>query len=97
MPRTRVDFRLDYEGISEVLKSPQMRDLMNETAVTVAAAARAELPDDARIQFRPYTTDRRAARVTAFGGSVTDEEREAALIRAARAVGLEVTERSERE
>lgn len=91
----RMEFRLDHQGIAEILRSAPMRDAMNSVAVRVAANVRRELPKSEQVDFRPYTTDRRAAAVSTFGHGVTTEERRAALIRAARAAGLEVREQSE--
>lgn len=95
MARANVDFQLDPEGIAEILKSPQMRDAINGLAVQVAADARRDLSGEVRVEYRAYTTDRRAATVTSFGRAATDEEHRAALIRAARAAGLEVREQSD--
>lgn len=91
----RVQFRLDRKGIAEILKSPQMRDAMNRAAVQVAANVRSDLPKGEEVKFTPYTTDRRAASVSARGRSVTQAERAAALIRAAQRAGLEVHERND--
>lgn len=95
MARARVDFELDQQGIAEILRSPQMRDAINGTAVQVAAAARSGLPAEADVEYRPYTTDRRAATVTVFGHGTDEQVQASALIRAARGIGLEVTERSD--
>ncbi|WP_304455862.1 hypothetical protein [Nocardiopsis sp. YSL2] len=83
-----IDFELDEEGIAEVLKSPEMRDVMNGTAVQVAAATRSRVGKGERVVYKGYTTDRRAASVTVL----SSEDRSEELYQAARSAGLEVTE-----
>ncbi len=89
-----IHFELDPAGIAEVLKSPEFRDLVNGTAVQVAARARSSLSSGTRVEFRPYTTDRRAAAVVIADRRAAGwQERDQVLTRAARAAGLDVAER----
>lgn len=90
-----VSFELDTAGIAEVLKSAPMRDLVNGLAVQVAANVRSSLPErDARVEFRPYTTDRQGATVVVLHRKATEWQAETKfLTRAAAAAGLEVNEK----
>lgn len=74
-------FKLNYKGVGEVLKSPEVAMIMNE----VAEAVGEEAGPDAEV--RGYTTDRNAASV-----SVPAEQQAAdgLLTRAAAACGLQV-------
>lgn len=93
MARSRIRFELDRAGIAEILKSPQMRDAVNETAVRVAANTRASLPEEAPVEYRAYTTDRRAATVTILHRDAAEwQRRDGLLTRAARQAGLDVRE-----
>ncbi|MFJ5156312.1 hypothetical protein ACIQCF_33090 [Streptomyces sp. NPDC088353] len=83
------NFRLDRQGIAEILKGDRMLDAVNETAVNVAANVRGRLPARATVTFRPNITDRQRASIQVRGG---DQSTRAALISAARAAGLEVHE-----
>jgi hypothetical protein len=83
-----VDFELDHDGIAEILRSPQMRDAMNGTAVAVAAAARGRVGKGEQVVYRPYTTDRQAATVIVLSSRDRSED----LYQAARAAGLDVNE-----
>ncbi|GAA0976108.1 hypothetical protein Q7689_00835 [Nocardiopsis tropica] len=83
-----VDFELDHDGIAEILRSAQMRDAMNGTAVAVAAAARGRVDKGDRVVYRPYTTDRQAATVTVLSSRDRSED----LYQAARSTGLDVNE-----
>lgn len=83
-----VDFELDHDGIAEILRSAQMRDAMNGTAVAVAAAARGSVGKGEQVVYRPYTTDRQAATVTVLSSQDRSED----LYQAARSVGLDVNE-----
>lgn len=90
-----IEFRLDTAGIAEVLKSGPFRDLMNAKAIEVAANVRSQLPENAPVEFRPYTTDRQAAAVVVRHPRAAQwQDQDHILSRAARAAGLEVTERT---
>lgn len=85
-----IEFRLDTAGIAEVLKSGEFRDLMNGKAVEVAANVRAILPENAPVEFRPYTTDRQAAAVVVRHPRARQWDSERGLMRrAAEFAGLE--------
>lgn len=92
----KATFRLDRAGVAQVLKSPEMRDMVNGLAVRVAGNARSSLPTDAPVDFRPYTTDRQGATVSIRHRRAMEwQERDGILTRAARSAGLEVRESSE--
>lgn len=86
-----IEFRLDRAGIAEVLKSESMRALVNGAAQQVSANARAALPEDRQVDVQPYTSDRQGATVLAVPHGPEDPKQ--VLADAARAAGLEVTER----
>jgi len=84
---TRVQIKLDYKGIGEMLKV-DMRETVDELADQVAARV------DARgepVEVRKYTTDRAAASVTiASVAGLAIQAKHGALTQAAASVGLEV-------
>lgn len=84
----RVQFQLNKPGVREILKSPEMAALMNETAEQVAAQIREETGEEPTVES--YTTDRAAA---AVGVPAVLQATDGALTRAAAAVGLEVRPR----
>lgn len=55
---------LDSAGIREVLRSEEVRALVDGAAEDVRARVRAKLRPGVRVQVRKYTTDRGAASVT---------------------------------
>lgn len=86
-----IDFRLDAAGVREVLKSDEVRDLVDGYADDIATRILAQVPAGVSVEVAAYTTDRGAASVT-----VTDvramawQARDGLLTRAAGAAGLEV-------
>lgn len=74
-------FKLNYKGVGEILKSPQVAMVMNEVAARVAAQS----GDDAEV--KSYTTDRQAASVSV---PADQQARDGLLTRAAAACGLQV-------
>ncbi|MGI5222174.1 hypothetical protein [Nocardia sp. CA-290969] len=85
MAGNRVEFQLDRAGVSEILKSPEMAAVINETAAAVADQVREDTGEEPEVES--YTTDRGAA---AVGVPVTLQATDGALTRAAAAVGLVV-------
>ena len=87
------DFRIDYEGVGEVLNSAPVRTAINGLAGEILNNVIAQLPEGTDVVADSYTTDRAAASVT-----IRDvrgrawQARDGVLTRAAAAVGLEVTE-----
>jgi hypothetical protein len=85
------EFRLDYDGVKEILKGDDVRKAVDDLADGIAARVRADVPADAPVEVRRYTTDRGAATV-----AITDrramgwQARDGVLTRAAASVGLEV-------
>ncbi|MFI6032953.1 hypothetical protein ACIBBD_01985 [Streptomyces sp. NPDC051315] len=59
-----VDFRLDAAGVREVLRSDEVRQMVDQAAEDVRARIRAKLPPGTSVTLRTYTTDRGAASVT---------------------------------
>ncbi|WP_030569582.1 hypothetical protein [Streptomyces aureocirculatus] len=85
------DFRLDHAGIREILKGPQMREVIDGLTETIADNVRASVPSDVRVTVRGYTTDRGAATVAVEDvRAMAWQARDGILTRAAAAAGLEV-------
>lgn len=85
------DFRLDSAGVREILKGPEVRQLIDSLAGEVAANVRARVPPGTDIVVRGYTTDRGAATVVvAHREAMAWQARDGILTRAAGAAGLEV-------
>lgn len=83
--------QLDSAGIGEILKGPEVRELIDGLAERVAADARARIPSSAPVEVRGYTTDRGAATVViAHREAMGWQARTGVLTRAAGAAGLEV-------
>lgn len=86
-----VDFRLDHAGVREILRGPEVRQLIDGLAGDVAANVRALVPAGTRVEVRGYTTDRGAATVVvADARAMGWQARDGILTRAAGAAGLEV-------
>ncbi|WP_262702048.1 MULTISPECIES: hypothetical protein [Streptomyces] len=84
------DFRLDHAGVREVLRGPQVRQVIDGLAEEIAANVRALKPE-APVEVRGYTTDRGAATVTvADVRGMAWQARDGILTRAAGHAGLEV-------
>lgn len=82
--------KLDHKGIAEVLKSAEVRALMNDVAHQVAEAASGAINGASPVPVHEYTTDRGAASVSIRAKyQVTD----GVLTRAAAGLGLEVRDR----
>lgn len=94
MARSQVDFRLDPDGVREVLQSTEVRAMVDEAAGKVADHVRAGIKAPEAVQVDAYTTDRQAARVTiADIRGMAWQARDGVLTRAATAAGAEVKER----
>ncbi|KMS71759.1 hypothetical protein ACH49_24345 [Streptomyces leeuwenhoekii] len=86
-----VDFRLDAAGVREILRGPEVRQLIDGLAGDVAANVRALVPAGTPVEVRGYTTDRGAATVVvADARAMGWQARDGILTRAAGAAGLEV-------
>lgn len=86
-----IDFRLDYAGVREILRGPDVHALVNGVADEIAAHVRAHLPAGVPVQIRRYTTDRGAASVViADVRGMAYQARDGVLTRAAGASGIEV-------
>lgn len=86
-----LEFRLDAAGVREVLRGPDVRQLIDGYASRIADHVRAAVPAGTTIEVRPYTTDRGAATVVvADAQAMAWQARDGILTRAAGAVGLEV-------
>lgn len=88
----KIQFRLDHQGIAQVLKSHGFAAAVKERAEAIAREVRART--DAEVVVDEYTTDRAAASVTIrdMRGRLL-EVRDGILTRAAAATGLEVRRR----
>lgn len=82
---------LDTRGIREVLRSPEVRQMVDGVATDVQARVRARLPPGTPVRVRAYTTDRGAASVTiADVRGMAWQARDGVLTRAAGEAGIEV-------
>lgn len=86
-----IDWRLDAAGVREVLRGPEVRDLIDGKAQEVADNVKALVPAGTTIEVRKYTTDRGAATVVvADVQAMAWQARDGILTRAAGFAGLEV-------
>ncbi|QIJ61405.1 hypothetical protein [Streptomyces sp. JB150] len=84
-------FELDSAGVREILRGPEVRDLIDGIADEVAGNVRALVPAGTTIEVRGYTTDRGAATVVvADVQAMAWQARDGILTRAAGSAGLEV-------
>lgn len=87
-------FQLDRRGVREVLRSQEVRAMVDSFAGQLSLAVRAHLPADAQgtpVVVRPYTTDRGAASVTVQDvRAMAWQARDGILTRAAGSMGAEV-------
>lgn len=82
--------RLDSAGLAEVLKSGEVRALVNELAARTASNVRSTHPE-ADVVVDAYTTDRAAASITIRDARGREwQVRDGVLTRAATSAGLEV-------
>ncbi|MEV7212084.1 hypothetical protein AB0O31_03170 [Kitasatospora cineracea] len=92
--RTDVTFELDSEGIREVLKSPEVKAMVDEAAAAVAQHIQSEVRAGVTVEVRPYTTDREAATVVVPDiRAMAWQARDGIVTRAAASIGAEVKER----
>jgi hypothetical protein len=83
--------RLDAAGVREVLKGPEVRQLVDSVAEEVAANVRVLVPAGTPVEVRGYTTDRGAATVVvADRRAMAWQARDGILTRAASFARLEV-------
>ncbi len=84
------DFRLDTAGVREVLRGPDVRELIDGKAREVADNVKVLVPAGTPIEVRRYTTDRGAATVVvADVQAMAWQARDGILTRAAGFAGLE--------
>lgn len=85
------EFRLDTAGVREILKGPEMRQVIDDLAGQIAGHVRASVPAGTVVSVRGYTTDRGAATVVVEDvQAMAWQARDGILTRAAAAAGLEV-------
>ena len=85
------EFRLDAAGVREILKGPEMRQVIDDLAGQIAGHVRASVPSGTAVSVRGYTTDRGAATVVVEDvQAMAWQARDGILTRAAAAAGLEV-------
>lgn len=88
-----VSFRLDAAGVREVLRSQDVRVLVDGKAAEVAANVQALVPAGTVVEWRAYTTDRGAATVVvADRQAMAWQARDGILTRAAGFAQLEIRE-----
>lgn len=88
-----LSFRLDNAGVREILRGPEVRQLVDATAEEVAANVRALLSQGTVVDVSSYTTDRAAAAVTIVDvRGMGWQARDGVLTRAAGFARLEVRE-----
>lgn len=88
------DFRLDRDGIRDLLKSNALADPVHELAERIANQVRGAVPENGDVVVDDYTTDRKASSVTIrHPAALALQARDGILTRAAASVGLEVRER----
>ena len=84
-------FELDTAGVREILRGPEVRDLIDGIAEEVADNVRVLVPAGTPVEVRGYTTDRGAATVVvADVQAMAWQARDGILTRAAGFAGLEV-------
>ncbi|MEU1506431.1 hypothetical protein [Kitasatospora sp. NPDC005748] len=87
------EFRLDSAGVREVLRSPEVKQMVDAAAENIAGNVRAAVPVPDKVEVRAYTTDREAASVTvADRRAMGWQARDGILTRAAGQIGAEVKE-----
>jgi acyl-CoA hydrolase len=84
-------FQLDTAGVREVLKSQELRTVVDTLAGQIADNVRASVREGTTVSVHGYTTDRGAASITVEDvRAMAWQARDGILTRAAGAVGLEV-------
>jgi hypothetical protein len=84
-------FELDRRGIREVLRSPEMHQMVNEAAAGIQQRVRAKLPPATPVRVERYSTDRGAAAVViADPRGMSWQARDGVLTRSAGELGIEV-------
>lgn len=87
------DFQLDSAGVREILRGPEVRQLVDGLAGEVAANVRALIPPGTAVEVRGYTTDRGAATVVVADRQAMGwQARDGILTRAAGFARLEIRE-----
>lgn len=87
---TQVSFRLDRAGVREILKSQEVREVIDQYAGEIATNVAALVPGTS-IQVYSYTTDRASASVVVEDVRAMGwQARDGILTRAAAFAGLEV-------
>jgi hypothetical protein len=81
---------LDSAGIREVLRSDEVRQMVDGAAEDIRARVRAKLPPGTPVSLRRYTTDRGAASVTiAHARGMGWQARDGVFTRSAAEAGAE--------
>lgn len=84
-------FRLDASGVREVLKSDEVRQMVDEAALQIQVRVRAKVPQGTTVRVDKYTTDRGAASVViADVQGMAWQARDGVLTRSAGEAGIEV-------
>lgn len=84
-------FRLDTRGVREVLKSDEVRQMVDAAALQIQVRVRAKVPQGTTVRVDRYTTDRdSAAVVIADVQAMAWQARDGVLTRSAGEAGFEV-------
>lgn len=82
---------LDYQGIRQILRGPEIRELVDAYAGEIGDHVRAHVPNGVVVEVRSYTTDRGAATIAVLDArAMSWQARDGILTRAAAAAGLDV-------
>jgi len=84
-------FRLDHQGVREILRGDEVRQMVDDVALNIQVRVRAHLPPGTTVRVDKYTTDRGAAAVViADRQGMAWQARDGVLTRAAGELGIEV-------
>ena len=87
----KVTLKIDHKGIAELLKSAQMRKMVDEAAGKIAGEVRSKVAADVPVAVEPYTTDRAAAAVVITDArGMVYQAQGGVLTKAAAAIGADV-------
>ncbi|MBM0205040.1 hypothetical protein JNW90_19780 [Micromonospora sp. STR1s_5] len=87
----KVEVEVDFAGIGEVARSPEVRQMVNEAAGEIASRVRGLVGADVPVTVSEYSTDREAAAVTiADRRGVGLQAKHGVLTRAASGIGADI-------
>lgn len=89
-----VTVKMDKKGIGEILKSDDMRQMVDDAASKMQQQVKQDLPEGTEVTVQDYTTDRAAASVgieDVLG--MVYQAQHGTLTKAAKSIGAEVKEK----